>query len=157
VLHGRSHCLPHVHFANFNCPSRALYTAGQFACHVLNGGSLYLPCLLGQFTLMYMSNCMLCALWQVTLPIVGTLSCHIACLCIMAGHMVYSTSTGLMKCLVHCGMGSECLPCALCTVCSLEVPIACHVLKGRSDCLPRALVYRSHCRLFIMAGHTHLI
>ncbi len=92
--HGRSHCLPYVHFANFNCPSRALYTAGQFACHVHNGGSHYLPFLLGQFTLLYMSNCMLCALWQVTLHIVGTMSCYTAC-------------------LVHYGRGSECLPCAL--------------------------------------------
>jgi hypothetical protein len=149
VLNDRSHCLTYVHFANFNCPSRARYTAGQFACHVHNGGSYDLPCLLGQFTLLYMSNCMLCALLQVTLPVVGTMSCYTAC-------------------LVHYGRGS--MP----AMCTLAVPIACHIHCGRSDrltcalwrfplpvtckrqvrdCLPRELVHVT--LLAICNGRTH--
>jgi hypothetical protein len=148
-LHGRSHCLTYVHFAYFNCLSGALYTAGQFECHVHNGGSHDLPCLLGQFKL----------------------HVKLHALCIMTGHITCRGHYVMLHCmhaLVHCGKDSEC---------TLAVPIACHIHCGRSDhltcalcrfhclscakgqvrdCLPRALCMQV--TLFAMyAGHTQLI
>ncbi len=73
----------------------------------------------------YMSNCMLCAFWQVTLSVVGTRSCHIACLVHHVGHMALFTSTGHITVHAFCiyGRGSECLLCALW---QFRLPVICY-------------------------------
>ncbi len=122
MLHGRSHCLPNVHFANFNCPLRTC-------------------------TLYRRPVCLSSAQWRVTLPAMFTrtvciMACHIACF------VHYGRSHYLSWALCHVTLHVLCIVAgvqnACCVKCTLAVLIACLILCGRSDHLTCALS-RFHC------------